>query len=279
MISRILRIDDGQVDRADPIAAGEHDQLLIAERRVGGQLDVDLVRQPVEDRDRARRGLRAEHDGRTDRRRETVREVRAADRDIGTRWRVIRYGAVHGRYVLSRRQREPGGERRDREKSDRGAQIARHGERSRGAQVGAGNGAHAVLDRGRHHLFGEIFVSGLRARERARERDRGRQAIGEVRRAIDPARDALVVEPSTGADDRTDDHEHAAGDQHREAGRRQHGLRAHGEHRHRSAGRGQDGRGGGAFERTLQPDPHSSSTDQPLDRRGIRELQHAPPTF
>ena len=177
-----------------------------------------------------------------------------------------------------RGQCESGDDRGDREEATRSGQILRHRERGRGADVRARGGADAVLDRELHHLFGLLVARGCaRAREHVAERDRGRQAVGELGGTIDAARDALGIERTRRPVGRTSDDHEAGEDQQRDADARIDPCAAHGDHRDQGERRGGDRRRGSALERTLEANPPAGLSDQPLDHRGISRFRHGSP--
>ena len=141
--------------------------------------------------------------------------ARAARRRPVSRFSPVDLDDLAGPRVIGGRAEQAG--QRDRRAESRGPRRAptRRGSRPRRADPSArrtarrrstfARGAARTPSRIAAIISSRVSSSPAGAlRERALERDRGRQPVGEVRRAIDPAGDRLVVDPARGADQRAE---------------------------------------------------------------------------
>ncbi len=277
VVTGVLGVDDGERHRADRAVADARRQQGVAERRVGRDLDGDRVAAPIEDGDRAvvvarahphlgterhvaRRGVNVAelhaHDRRADhgtrphiivghRRGQTDHQVRAVQHDRGARRRVVGRHAVQVRGAVGDRQDQAGGDRADREEPERGAQVLGGAERGRRLDVGARHGADAVADRRIDQIGGDGLVAVQVVA--ACERDRRRQPVRQLRRAVDPSRHHFVLDPPDGGDDAADNDQRRGADQQADAGRECDHLGADREHRGQRTCRRENGRGGRAL--------------------------------
>ncbi len=189
----------------------------------------------------------------------------ALDRHRASRTSAIGIGAEHGRRSIDLRNRETCGERGNSEEPERCAQIARWSKRSSCADVRARCRPDTVADRGDHQVVGHVRLAGLGAGKHAFERDRGRQPVGEIARAIDPTRDRFVIEPAHCRDARADQDRSARHNEAPDAGRRSDDLCTHGKDRHEREHCRTDRRSGCTFERPLGANAEPRAANQPLD--------------
>lgn len=276
-VARVVVGDDLERHRADALALGPHDQLGLAELGADRHGDEHAAAGPRHDWRGHRAGVVADVDQRLGGVAGDLglglgaAQPLAGDRHLGAAAGGVGDGAdqrgVAGRHLHA----EHRGHRGDRHERQRAVEVGRLVERRGLGDAGPRRHRRGVAHGGVHQRGGVgVGVSvGAGVAQRALEGDRRRQAIGEARRAVDPARDVLVVVLADRAQERAGGDDAGRRGQQAEAGGLGDDLGADQEHRGQRAGRGQDRAGRGALDRALEAQPGAGRADQAADHGEI----------